>query len=51
MWKKYGDAKAKPGEYRYVLVMDDVREWTSFRHYMGEMVIDLEAKVEAQSAA
>jgi len=50
-WKKYGNPDAKPGEYRYVHAGDDITEWPSYRRYMGEIVVDLEAKVEAQRAA
>jgi len=43
-WKVYGDPQAADGEYRYVHSGEIMAEWPSFRHYVGEKVIQLEAQ-------
>lgn len=50
-WKEYGDPEARPGEYRYVHVSEGTIEWTSFRHWMGEFVMELEAEANFHRAA
>jgi len=44
-WILDGDPRALPGEYRYVHVSDSLQQWASLRHYVGEMVVGLEAEV------
>jgi len=44
-WKCNGDPQAMDGDYRFVHSGVNFMQWASFRHYVGEMVVTLEAGV------